>query len=201
MGLFNSSKLHVKKKVEGDSIHIFANYYKQRNKSNIKSSLIRDLIGTDFCLIVIDTKFILKSNSTGVTKDIQDLTEFLDTQSISYNKITTTRNADYNIFGITVKMGDKKKVMDYIIGFVVSVEEFNRLDTIIDKYNAFYYADISNSGPEELMTMFDSSKGEMEQLSELFQYSIFNDNFICQIGINTKEDRTASVEEILKNYR
>lgn len=201
MGLFDSSKLRVKKEMDGGSVHMFVNYYKLRNEKGLKFNLIRDLIGGNRCLVVIDTNFIIRNNKTDKAKGIQNLTEFLDKQSIRYDKIITTSDANFNIMGFMVKLNDSKKEKNYIVGFAVSADEFPRLESIIDKFNAFYYVDLSHSSPEELMDKFNVTHGHMDELSNLFEYSIFNVNFTYQIRINMKEDKVGSVEDVIQRYR
>lgn len=200
MGLLDNGKLRIRKETEGDFVHIFANYYRLRKKTGIRAKIIKDLAGKGSCLMVVDTAYTIKGNHTDLEKDIQNLIDLLDRESIRYEKIITTSNASINMLGLMIKLNEKRKEKNYIIGLVLASDELYKVESIIDKFNAFFYIDFSNPDPEELIEKLKSARGQMDELNNLFEYSIFNDNFTCQFRVNTKDDRADTAEEILGKY-
>lgn len=200
MGIFSISKLKIRKDTEGDTVHMYVNYYRQRKNKDLMINFINDMAGGNPCLFVVDTKYMMKMNKTDGEKNIQELTDALDRQSIRYEKLITEDNSGYNFMGFVIKRKDSDKDKNYIVGMAAGAEELGKLKDIIDRYNTFCYMGLPDLSNEELIKIFSDAQGDVEELRKHFKYSIFSDRFLCQFRFSAKEDGIKAAEEIIQKY-
>ncbi len=200
MGLFNKSKLKVGKDIEGDTVHIFVNYYRLRKDEDFLISFIKDMAGGCPCLFVIDTSYIIKTNKTDIDANMLELTKALDSQSLRYDMIVTADDAGYSFMGFNIRRKDSQKKNKYIIGIAPGADEIDKIKDILDNYNIFCYMGLPDSDQEELIRSFNAVHGDMEELSKQYEYKMFNDCFICQFRVSAKEDNIKAAEEIIQRY-
>jgi hypothetical protein len=198
MSLFMKNRVSVKKEIKGNNINFFVDYHRLKNPSEFRLKLIRDLMAEKHTLVVIDTNFIYKKSSESNEEEISKLIELLDEHNISYRKVTINKDANLTILGVSVKLNNAEKVKNYIVGFIFSGEDLEKIKYIIDKLNAYYYIGLNLEDTEELLNKFYSNHGDMQELKDMFEYNIFNNNFLYQIKICSRDEKAEFIQEALQ---
>lgn len=198
MSLFNKNRINVKKEINGHNIKFFVDYYRLKESKEFKLKLIRDLIGKNHSLVVVDTNFAYKNVGVNIEEEVNELMKLLDKHSISYRKVTIKNDASLTILGIPVKLNGVDKVKKYIVGLIISAGELQKIGYVVDKFNAYYYVGFNTADGEELLNKFNSAGGDMEELKDMFKCYIYNDNFTNQTRICSKDETTEFIEEILQ---
>lgn len=198
MSLFNKKKINVKKEIKGDNIKFTVDYYRLKEANEFKLKLIGDLMGENQSLVVIDTNFAYKNAGVSIEKEVNELMKLLHEHEISYRKVVVKNYAHLTILGLAVKFNDAEKVENYIIGLVISSEDLEKAEYIVDKFNAYYFINLNAAVTEELLNKFNETRGDIEELKDMFEYYIYNDNFIQQIRIFSNDEKIVSIEETLQ---
>lgn len=197
MGIFNNSKITIKKEIQNNETKIYVDYHKLKKPNDYKSRLIKDLIGENNCLVVIDTKLVYINKSKNVDNQVNVLMEFLDDNSINYRKMITKRDNNFSLLGVPIKMGNSPQKTDYIIGFVISSGEIDKIKSITDKFNAIIYIVSDDISIDEPLNIFYTARGDMEELNNKYPYNIYNDNFFYITRICSDNEKVKSIEDII----
>jgi len=200
MGIFNKNKITIKKEIEENNTKIYVDYHKLKNPNEYKFSLIKDLIGENHSIMVIDTQLTYTDKGINIENKVKVLIEFLNEHSISYQKITTKSDNNFTMLGIPMKLNKTSKVSNYIIGFVVSSDDIKKLESIIDNFNAIFYIVLEDSSIDELLNVFNTAKGDMEELSNRYPFNIYNDNFFYKSRICIAEEKTEDIEAVIQRH-
>jgi hypothetical protein len=200
MSLFQKNKISIKKETQEDRTNIFVDYHKLKQPKEFVSVMIHELIGVNRCLVVIDTSFAYINAGLDIEKEIKILTKLLDDQSISYRRLITKSDSNATVLGVPIKLSSKKKVLNYLIGFVITTDDFDKLETMSDKFNVFYYSILPDTDTEVLLDKFYSDHGEMDELKEMCDLNIYNDNFFSRMRIDQQTNKINPIEQVLQKY-
>jgi hypothetical protein len=198
MNFFKNNKPKIKSESIQSGVKFNIGYFKLNNPENYKSKLLRSIIGSGLCLIIINTKYMYKDQNKDYITDLSELISEFDKADIKYKKIAVKRTQDVSIFGISVKQSDAKKYEDYIIGFIVESDNFENFIFKLSSYNLQYYIDCNGTSADELLIRFESNFDDEEKLRSEFKYSIFDDNFIKQAAIFARMEDSESINGMLE---
>jgi len=198
--MFNKNRLSVKKEKIGNHIKFYINYYKVKEPNKFSFSLITDLIGENQSLIVVDSNLNYKHTGISVDDEFNQLMKFLEEHAVGYKNVITKGESNASILGISIKLNTSQKVKIYKVGFVISSEDLEKIESILNMFNVFYYIILNDTNSEELLNKFKETRGDMEELNEMFEYNIYDDKFTNQIRICSNIDQTEFIEETLKKH-
>lgn len=199
MFLFGRSKLGLKIRREEDE-YGFKNiieYHEIKHKDVFNVNVLRELIGDNFCLGVIDSKLLYYGPQEKAKVTFEEITNHLAFTRVPYKKIEIKKTPEMSIFGLTVKKGSKKTDKDYIIGFAVNKDNFKRVEEYVNKLNISYFIDKAGFSEEAILQKLEENYEDIEEMGKDFYCQIFNNNFIDQMVISSGSELTSEIKEIV----
>ena len=186
MNFFKKDILKVKSKVGEDGVSFYINYFKLKRLDDFKILLLKEMLGNNKCLAIINTEMKYYKDSKNNKKESDELTGVFDKVGIKYKKIEFKKTQDLVILGAVIKSNDKGSYKEYIIGFIIEAEKLESITSIINNYNINYYVNYSQCSDDELLCEFQSKYNDEEELRASNNLNIFNDNFVKSITIHSQ---------------
>lgn len=199
MNFLRKNKLKIKIENVENAVKFNIEYFKLKESEIFKKRLLESIIGSGLSLAIINTKFMYRQQNKNYSNDLNELIGQLDKLDIKYKKVVVKRTQNVSVFGIPVKQNSEKKYEDYVIGFVIKAEDLDSIMFRLNSYNLQYYIDCNKSSADELLDRFESSYDDEEALKLKFKYSIFEDNFIKQVAVCSRDEDSEFISEILEN--
>jgi hypothetical protein len=195
MGKIKSKKVKLEKIKKGEVFQYFVDYDKLKETDRFLQDFVAEFIEKKTCLCVIDSEnFYTRKNSDAENK-ITLLKKELESQELPYSEIITKKEPDNRVFGI--KILNSGKVNSYRIGLIVSPDQIGKVTALVKGYNLFYYIPYGMLDRDELTGQFQKVRGDYEELSQIYEYNLYNDSFFHRIRISSKKDISQFLEEVL----
>ena len=195
MGKIQSRKVKLEKIKKGEVFQYFVDYDKLKEPEGFLQDFIAEFTEKKTCLCVIDSDNFYTRKSSDAENKITLLKKELESQELFYREIVTKKEPDNKIFGI--KILNSGKVNSYRIGLTISQDQMGKVMALVKGYNLFYYIPSGMLDREELTGQFQKVRGDYEELSELYEYNLYNDSLFHRIRINSKKDIAQYLEEVL----
>ncbi len=199
MGLFQANKVKIEKIEDGDGIQFLVDYFSIKDHDSFMSEFIKDLIGNNNCLALINTDFFYGRKKNAAENKIIDLKEGLDQKGFIYREIITEKEADNRVFGI--KLQKSAMVNRYQLGLAVTNDQIAGLIESTKDCNMFYYPDENETNVEEMLNKFDEARGRYEELNKVYSLCIYVDHYFRRFKIFCNKDKMGFVEEKLSKYK
>lgn len=196
MFLFGRNKLKIKSKENKGRSKTFIEYYDIKEKDSFKEKVLKELIGNNLCLGVISSKLLYLDKNKDSKETFDEIIDKLEFAKISYKKIEMRKNSEVAMFGLTVKKGSDKKHKDYIIGFVINKDNFNRIEKYINNLNIYYFIDNTNLSEEDLFQNLGENYEDLDEIGKDFYLEIFDNTFINKLVISSKNELAMEIKEI-----
>src|SRR5690348_16578563 len=119
MFFFNRNKLKVKSENIENDLKVTVGYYNLQSQRDFRSAFLKDIIGSNKALSVLNTRLIQREPGSEEVINIDDILNLLEESKIQYEKITFKPDEDVSIMGLNIKMDAKKRKKDHMIGFVI----------------------------------------------------------------------------------
>jgi hypothetical protein len=200
MFLFGGNKVKVRSEEDEDRCKTFIEYHGIKQKDIFKVNILKELIGDNFCLGVIDSKLLYCGPKEGSTIEFREIIDHLDFTGIAYKKIEIKKIPEVSMFGVTVKKGSKKTDKDYIVGFVVNKDNFKLIEEYVNKFNIYYFIDKVGLDKETLLKKLEESYEDLDEMGKDFCYEIFNNNFINQLVVLSGIELVKEINEAVKKF-
>lgn len=197
MGLFGGSRIKLRKDSQEEESIFFLDYNKFKESSRLKTEILKNLIGENRYLAVVDTTLSRAEEKQSDDKEAEELIGFFEEHKIKYNKVLIKSDAQISLLGISLKLNNKKKVNSYIIGFILLADQMEMIQVMTDKYNAHYYAVVEAVDDEKLLDEFHEIKGDREELDKKYGYYAYYDDYIKVIRIQTNKENEPFVEQVV----
>lgn len=184
MKFFNNNKLKVRSEVVGDGSKLYIDYNALREIQSIndfKLKLFKEIVGSKSCIGIIDTNLMYMKKNLDKDKIMDKLEQLFSNLSINYKKILTKDTNDMAVFGVPIKLDSKKSHNGYIMAFICSLKNYEKIISIINEYNINCYVQKNDIDKNDLLAKINLNYDE-----EDFIYQIYNDNFIKSIVIYSK---------------
>ncbi|HEY5562688.1 MAG TPA: hypothetical protein VIK72_13200 [Clostridiaceae bacterium] len=198
MDFFKRNILKIKSNTEDDEVRFYVNYYKLKQLDNFKMSLLKDMMGNNKCLAVINTDMIYNRNNKDNEKWSKELTDVFDKVDIKYNKIEIKKLQDIIVFGAVVKGTNKNTYKQCIIGFIIEVGKLESIKSIINNNNIKYYINNNVCSDDELLCNFQSKYNNEEDFCNNNIFDIFDDNFTKNIVIHSQSKNSQFIVDLLE---
>lgn len=195
MSKIQGKKIKLEKMKKGEVFQYFVDYDKLKEPDGFLMDFVKEFIGNKTCLCVIDSENFYTRKSSDAENKITWLKKELEDQELSYSEIITKKEADNRIFGI--KISNSGKANSYRIGLIVSPDLIGNVTGVVKAYNLFYYIPSGMLNREELIGQFQNVRGDYEELSELYEYNLYNDVYFHRIRISCKKDISQFLEETI----
>lgn len=197
MGLFGGSRIKLRKESqEGESI-FFLDYNKLKQSSGLKSDVMKNLIGENRYLAVVDTTLSRTEERQYDEKVAEEFIRFFEEHKINYKTVVLKKDAQVSLLGFSLKLNNKEKVKIYVIGFILSADQLEAIQALTDKYNTCYYAVAGHLDDDKLLDEFYELRGEREELDKRYGFSVYYDDYIKVIRIRTDKGNESFVEEVI----
>ena len=199
MGIFQSKKIRLEKvNNEGRDLY-FIDYYKMKEPEGFLINFIQDYSEKKNSLLVVDAdNFYVKKHKEADNK-INELKTLLDNNHILYKEVISKKEVDNKIFGIKVQ--NSIKVNTSKIGLTVTADQLSKVSNLIKDYSVFYYIAFDNMDSETLINQFLDTRGNYDELSELYESDIFNDAYFRRMRICSKNEIQPKLETIIQKYQ
>ncbi|EHJ01641.1 hypothetical protein CDLVIII_5150 [Clostridium sp. DL-VIII] len=197
MSLFSRSRLKVKNKEDGNKFKSLIEYYEIEQKDEFNVNVLKELIGNNLCLGVIDSKLLYNGAQEESEITFEEIIERLDSIDIVYKKIEIKKIPEISMFGLTIKKGSKKTDKDYIIGFVVNKDNFKDIEKYINKLNIYYFIDKTGLCEEALLQKLERNYEDIDEIGNYFCCQIFNNNFMNQLIISSEIELASEIKEVV----
>ena len=197
MFLFGGNKLKVRSEEDEDRVKTFVNYYGIKQKDTFKVKVLKELIGDNFCLGVLDSKLLSFGTQEESKISITEIIEHLDFTRVAYKKIEIKKIPEVSVCGVTIKKGAKKTDKDYIIGFVVNKDNFKNIDEYVNKLNIYCFIDKTGLDEEALLQKLGENYEDIDEMRKDFYCQIFNNNFTDQLVVLSGSEPAAEIKEIV----
>ncbi len=195
MGKIQGKKIKLEKMKKGEVFQYFVDYDKLKEPDGFLQNFVMEFMERKTCLCVIDSEnFYTRKNSDAENK-ITCLKKDLESLELPYSEIITKKEPDNRIFGI--KILNSGKVNSYRIGLAVTPDQIGKVTPLVKAYNLFCYIPSGLLDREELTGQFQNVRGDYEELSEIYEYNLYNDSFFHRIRISCKKDISQFLEEVL----
>lgn len=185
MFLFDKNKLKIRSEEDEDRFKTFVEYYRIKQKDVFKENVLKELIGDNLCLGVMDSKLFYCGPQEESKSTFREMIRHLDLTKIPYKKIEIKKIPEVSMFGLTVKKGSKKTDKDYVYGFVVNKDNFKLIEEYVsvNKLNIYYFIDRTGIGEDALLQKLGENYEDLDEMGKDFYYQIFNNNFMNQLVI------------------
>lgn len=197
MFLFGKNKLKVRSEEDEDKVRTFVEYFRIKEKDVFKVNALKELIGDDFCLGVLDSRLLYSGPDEKSKIEFTEITEHLDFTNVAFKKIEIKKVPEVSVFGITVKKGAVKTDKDYVIGFVINKDDFKNIEEYAKKFNIYYFIDKNGLDKNVLLQKFNENYDDIEEMGKEFYCQIFNNNFNEQLVILSESESAAEIKEII----
>lgn len=198
MGLFNQ-RINIKKEFTEEGVTIYVDYHKRKNPRAYCDQLVQELVGSNACLVVIDTGLSYQRPELNSDEMNRHLFAALDLMGVNYHKIMTQREEELSVFGIAVKTKQKKLIVNYLIGFILTPTELMLLEKISDYFNLQYYI-LQHRKPDEMLEQFKQLHSDMGALNQLEDFNLYQDNFFHRLRIHQRLEEGKQLEVLLQRY-
>lgn len=199
MFLFNKNKLKVRSEEDKDEVKVFIEYHRIENKCVFKSNILKELIGDNLCLCVLDSRLLFFEIQEEKIS-FEEIIEYLDFSKVSYKKFEIKKIPEVNVAGITIKKGTKKTDKDQIIGFIIDKNNFNKIEKYANALNIYYFIDKNGLDEEGMLKKLGENYEDTNELGEDFYYQIFDNNVSYQLVISSKNESSVKIKEIIDKY-
>lgn len=196
MKFFNKSRLKLRKEIKEESVKFYVDYSNLKDKLEYKIRLLTDLINKEYCLIIIDSKMQQKGNNQEETSD--ELESYFTKNNISYEKIEDKGSDSVSVLGVSIKLDNKNRPKNYIIGLVISEEDLYRLKDIMNNYNIRLYIGYRNENLDVLENIIKIYKNDEEMFDKKFKYSIFDNNLLESMSILSEIEALEKTKNIIE---
>lgn len=194
MSIFNKNKLKIKKETADGITKINIDYYKIGEPEMLKASLLKELMGENLCLAIIDSKLQYKD----LINSIDDLIISLESSNILYRKKLVKEDETVKVLGISMKVSGSTKAKRHILGMVISRGNIDKLEELIRAYNTYYYFAPNNFQSDELLDKVETYFEDEEEVFNSFGLSAFDSTAFNNMNINLDSKYYNYVDEILK---
>ncbi len=205
MSFMGNQRISIKKEIQGQSVITFIDYHRRKPPEAFRFAFLKELIGEKSCMAVIDTTLLYRGTGShpdiSPEDEVEALTKQLEELDISYRKVTVESDSNYLLMGIPIKLNSTKKTINYIVGFVISPENFDKLESISDTFNVGFYVPEEAAVAEELLDHFFAVRGNREELDKGYGFHIYNDNFFLRIRIGSDREKADAVDKIIIKYQ
>lgn len=197
MFLFGRNKLKMRSEEDNDKVRTFVEYFGIKQKDVFKANVFKTLIGNNLCLGILDSNLLYSGPYEESEIELEEIIEHMDSTGIAFKKFEVKKVPEISVFGITVKKGSKKTDKDYIIGFVINKDNFEKIEEHVRKINMYYFIDRNNLDEEALLRKFEENYHDIEEIGKNFHYQIFNNNFNEQLVILSEPQTTEEIKETI----
>lgn len=197
MFLFGRNKLKVRSEEDEDGFKTFVEYYGIKQKNVFKVKVLKELIGENLCLGVMDSKLLYCEPQNEHQITFEEIIEYLNSARIAYKKNEIKKIPEVSMFGLTIKKGSKKTDKDYIIGFVVDKDNFKRIEEYVNKLNIYYFIDKTGATEEALLQKLEENYEDIDEMCKDFYCQIFDNNFTNQWVISSGIEPATQIKEIV----
>lgn len=197
MGLFGGSRIKLRKDSQKEESIFFLDYIKFKEASILKSEILKNVIGGNLYLAVVDTTLSRTKEKENDEKEAEELIRFLEEHKIIYKKVVFKSDAQVSLLGVTLKLNSKEKVNSYMIGFILSADQLEEVQVMTDKYNTCFYAATEGADGAQLLDEFYEIRGDREELDKRYGYYVYYDDFIGIIRIRTNKEKEAYIEQVI----
>lgn len=197
MSLFGINGLKIKSEEEGDKFKSLIEYYKIKQKDMFNVNVLKELMGDNLCLGVIDSKLLYNGPQEESEVTFEKIIENLDIAGMAYKKIEIRKVPEISMFGLTVKKGSKKTDKDYIIGFVINKDNFKVIEKYINKLNIYYFIDKTGICDEALLQKLERNYEDIDEIGNDFYCQVFNNNFMNQLVILSEIEFAPKIKELI----
>ena len=184
MKFFNRDKLKVRSQIVDDGTKLYIDYNRLSKSQEIvdfKLKLFKEIVGRKLCLGIIDTNLMYRNKDLNKDKIMNELEQLFIKLSINYKKITSKDTDSIGVFGVPIKIDTKNRHNGYIMAFICTLENYEKIISIINEYNINCYVQKDDIDKQDLLNKIDLNYDE-----EDFIYQIYNDNFTKSIVIYSK---------------
>lgn len=196
MKFFNKSRLKLRKEIKEESVKFYVDYSNLKDKLEYKIRLLTDLINKEYCLIIIDSKMQQKGSNQEETSD--ELESYFTKNNISYEKIEDKGSDSVSVLGVSIKLDNKNRPKNYIIGFVISEKDLYRVKDIMNNYNIRLYIGYRNGNLDVLENIINIYKNDEEMFDKKFKYSIFDNNLLESMSILSEIEALEKTKNIIE---
>lgn len=200
MRFFNKSALKIRSEAKEGKFNYYIDYSRLKESINFKRKLFGEIVSSNKCLAVINTKMFYKKPQDDYHAILCEIIESLEELNITYKKILYKKSGEDTVFGIKVKVDVSEKQRDFALGFVVDYEDFETLMPLISKYNLYFCIQDSQAREEELINKFEENHDEIESLSQYFSRCIFDNSAIAQLTIFSHDDIKGAVTNLVNEF-
>jgi len=198
MFLFCRNNLKVRSEEDEGGVKTFVNYYGIKQKDTFKVKALKELIGENLCLVVLDSKLLSFGTHEESKVSITEIIEHLDIKRVAYKKIEIKKIPEVSVCGMTIKKGAKKIDRDYIAGFVVNKDNFKNIYEYVNKLNIYYFIDKNGLDEEALLKKLEENYEDIDEMRKDFYCQIFNNNFNSQMVVLSESEPAEKIKEIVK---
>lgn len=199
MIFFSKNKLKVKNESTKKHTKFSIGYYNLNDCNNFKVKLLKEMLrlsGTT-SLIIVDTNLSFNQTQKDKEDSIDKLTNLLDSLDIKYKKMIVKPTENVSSFGAIIKFNKNKKNKDYIVGFIISEERLENLESILNCYNIHYYIDPLGLSTEDLLGQVETYYYDEDELPYKFNYSVFDCTSIKNMAISSKTENEQLINSII----
>lgn len=196
MGIFNNSKLKVKIDSTNEVTNFNINYNKLKNIEEFKVSFLKNLLGNNLCLAIIDSKLQYKE----LNNSLEKLKLSLEELRIPYEEKIIKEDESVKVLGIAMKVSSSTKAKRWILGIIISPDSLNRMMGIIKDYNIYYYFNFSSTEQDELLQRTSDYLSDEEELFNNFGLSLFDGIAFQNMNIKASIKYVNNVKDIIKDF-
>ena len=202
MSVFNTKKVIVKKVENQDKISFFINYSKVKKHNDFVTECMQKFNSDYDLFVVINSNIFYNDPKLKMQDRVNLIKEELDAKEIRYQEIVTKKDNEMKVFGIPVKRPEM--VNSYQIGIILSPGEFQKIEGIVENINYFCYINCDQIEKEEMFHKFNEVGGDYEDLSQVFELSLYIDYNLKRVCIHCSQKHVKFAEEkinrILNRY-
>lgn len=199
MGIFNKSSLKMRSESSQNNTRYYIDYHKQKDMDLFVSGLLGKISSGENYFAVIDTKMMYRTNGSTDEK-LARLMYSLNNLGMKYKELSLESDGKISLFGASINLSDKRKTRDTLLGIIIDAENIHPIKQLLNNYCIYYYTgrnkEISN---DELLIKFEETSN-VDKLKAYFDYEIFDSFFIKQITINTKNQNSQFVKQIIESF-
>jgi CRISPR/Cas system CMR-associated protein Cmr3 (group 5 of RAMP superfamily) len=196
MGIFSNNKLKVKIDHSNEVTNFNINYNKLKNVVEFKVSLLKKLIGNNFCLVIIDSKLQYKELN-GSHEKLKHSLEELD---IPYEEKSIKEDESVKVLGIPMKVSGSTKTKRWILGIVTSSDCLNYIMDISKGYNIYYYFDFNETKKDELLQRTSDYLSDEDEFYSDFGLGLFDGIAFQNMNIKASAKYINYVNDIIKDF-
>lgn len=197
MFLIGRNKLKVRSEEDEGGSKTFIEYYGIKQKNDFKVKVLKELIGENLCLVVMDSKLLYCESQKELQITFKKLIEHLDFAGVAYKKNEIKKIPEVAMFGVTIKKGSKKTEKDYIVGFVVDKDNFKMIEEYVNKLNIYYFIDKTGVAEEALLQKLEENYEDVDEIGKDFYCQVFDNVFINQLVISSGIEPATEIKEMV----